>query len=403
MDKLRHHRLLASVLIGALLLLLAAACGQPGAAQSNQPTATPTPTQAAAQPTATATLSSASAASPTATPTQGTPYFQGKTIRLVVTSSPGGGTDTQARYLAAKWSQFIPGHPRITVSNIRRTAGSNYVWNAKADGTTLLFQALSDIDRMVTDPQAQYDLRKVHFIGGFTVVQPVFMTFDSVPYKSVNDAMGKTQPVIRYALEAPSAQNISSADLSVMAMATFLNLPFKFLPVAKSSTGDVMLMYQRGEVDSIYKPGLWTQIHDLDPGWQSQGKIKPFAIMGLPGATVDPNPEGPANVPSVGDLVPKDKLSLWEAITGPSVIIGKNMWAPPGTPDSAVQILQNAAQAAMQDPTFLAGYQKLAGADTKFTPASTLEPEIQQGVEAYVQSKDAVTAFQQQMFNQWFK
>ena len=45
-------------------------------------------------------------------------HFKGKSIRLMVDFKPGGGTDLQARYFAANWGKFIPGAPRMTVSNM---------------------------------------------------------------------------------------------------------------------------------------------------------------------------------------------------------------------------------------------------------------------------------------------
>ncbi len=387
--------------IMALVLLVAAACGSNSPSQASGPTATTPPTPTQSTPSTSASPTATQAAAPT--PTSSTPYFQGKTIRLVVTSSPGGGTDTQARYLAAKWGQFIPGHPRITVSNIRRTAGTNYAWNAKPDGTTILFQANSNISRADTDPQSQMDISKVQYIAGWTSRVPALMVFDSVPYKTINDAMGKTQPVIRYPAEAPNANSISSTDLSVMAMATYLNVPMKFVAVAAASTSDVLLMYQRGEADAMAKGGLWQELPGLDPGWESQGKVNCFAVLGLAGAKVGASPEAPCNAPSVGDLVPASDKALWDALAGPDTVVGKNIWVPPDTPASVVQILRNAAQQAVQDQTFAAGYAKIAGEAVDFTPGAQLQTEMEQTNTAFLQQKDNVTAFQQQMFNQWFK
>ena len=45
-------------------------------------------------------------------------HFKNKTIRLIVDFKPGGGTDTQARYFSRYWGKFLPGNPRITVSNL---------------------------------------------------------------------------------------------------------------------------------------------------------------------------------------------------------------------------------------------------------------------------------------------
>ena len=71
-----------------------------------------------------------------------TPFYQGKTITLVVGTSAGGVYDRYARLLAEPWSKHIPGNPSIVVQNMPG-AGSviaaNQVYNvAKPDGLTLL-------------------------------------------------------------------------------------------------------------------------------------------------------------------------------------------------------------------------------------------------------------------------
>src|SRR5215472_10786798 len=69
-------------------------------------------------------------------------YFKGKTITLIVDFKPGGGTDVQARYFAARFGKFIPGEPRIVVTNLFPIpAGRNFTWNAKPDGTSISFLA----------------------------------------------------------------------------------------------------------------------------------------------------------------------------------------------------------------------------------------------------------------------
>ena len=40
-----------------------------------------------------------------------TPYYEGKTIRIIVGTAPGGGYDTYTRLLARHFSKHIPGTP----------------------------------------------------------------------------------------------------------------------------------------------------------------------------------------------------------------------------------------------------------------------------------------------------
>ena len=100
------------------IAMIATSCG------GDDPTATPVPpanTPTAAPPTATP-VPGVTVVPPTATPVPvATPtpsfdaeaYFKGKTIRLMVGYNPGGGTDSQARFMSRAWAPFIPGKPRI--------------------------------------------------------------------------------------------------------------------------------------------------------------------------------------------------------------------------------------------------------------------------------------------------
>src|ERR671917_208432 len=65
------------------------------------------------------------------------PYFKGKTVRIIVGFSAGGGYDVYARAIARHMGKHIPGNPSLIVENMTG-AGSrvaaNYLFKAPADG-----------------------------------------------------------------------------------------------------------------------------------------------------------------------------------------------------------------------------------------------------------------------------
>ncbi|MBM4299134.1 MAG: hypothetical protein FJ143_15465, partial [Deltaproteobacteria bacterium] len=70
------------------------------------------------------------------------PFYQGKTIRLIVGLAPGGGYDLYSRVIARHLGKHIPGNPSIFVENMTG-AGSiiaaNYMYKAaKPDGLTIV-------------------------------------------------------------------------------------------------------------------------------------------------------------------------------------------------------------------------------------------------------------------------
>src|SRR5262245_4059330 len=70
-----------------------------------------------------------------------TPYYQGKTVRVVIGSSAGGGYDLWARHVARFIGKYIPGNPDVVPQNMPGAGGTvaaNYVYGvAKPDGLTL--------------------------------------------------------------------------------------------------------------------------------------------------------------------------------------------------------------------------------------------------------------------------
>ena len=66
-------------------------------------------------------------------------FYKGRTIRLTVGSSAGGGTDVMARLLARHMGKHIPGQPSIAVQNLPGAGGivgANRIANtAERDGS----------------------------------------------------------------------------------------------------------------------------------------------------------------------------------------------------------------------------------------------------------------------------
>ena len=70
-----------------------------------------------------------------------TPFYQGKTIRIVVGNLAGDAYDLWARIFAQHMGKYIPGNPNFIVQNMTGAGGvtaANYVYAvAKPDGLTM--------------------------------------------------------------------------------------------------------------------------------------------------------------------------------------------------------------------------------------------------------------------------
>ena len=99
------------------------------------------------------------------------PFYEGKTIRFLIGSGPGGGTDTAGRLVARHLSKYLPGNPKIAIQNMGGGGGTianNYFASeVKPDGLTIMQDSSSSVASFARGgPSIKYDPRKFKIIGG---------------------------------------------------------------------------------------------------------------------------------------------------------------------------------------------------------------------------------------------
>jgi tripartite-type tricarboxylate transporter receptor subunit TctC len=126
-------------------------------------------------------------------------FFAGKTVRVVVGSSPGGGYDYWARLLARSMAKYIPGNPEVVVQNMPgggSLVATNYVYSvAKPDGLTLGMPNQSVyMAQVVGDKEARFDAQKFNWIGSPDRNPTVLYIRADSPYKSMDDVIKAKAP-----------------------------------------------------------------------------------------------------------------------------------------------------------------------------------------------------------------
>lgn len=175
------------------------------------------------------------------------PFYQGKTISIVVGTKAGDVYDLYPRLLAEFWTKHLPGNPNIIIQNVPGAASliaANQVYNlGKADGLTLaaIYPALY-FDQLIKKPEVKYDWAKWNWIGStVTSNHLLYMRADS-PYKSLED--------VRKATTAPKcgATGISSTGYYMPKLMEDV-LGTKFDIVSGYVSGqDIDLAVERGEL-----------------------------------------------------------------------------------------------------------------------------------------------------------
>src|ERR1051325_12101733 len=98
------------------------------------------------------------------------PFYEGKTIRVVVGTSPGGGYNTYTRVIARHFGKHIPGNPVVIVDNMPGAGGlvsANYLYKvAKPDGLTIgHFVGGQFLQQLLGRPGIEFDALGFGYIG----------------------------------------------------------------------------------------------------------------------------------------------------------------------------------------------------------------------------------------------
>ena len=128
-----------------------------------------------------------------------TPYFQGKTIRIVTGYPAGDVNDLWPRLIARHMGKYMAGNPSFIVQNMPGASSmiaANYVYGvAKPDGLTLGWIGPTlYFDQMVGRKEVKYDWAKYNFIGSPSPSEHhLYMRSDS-PYKTIEDVRKASEP-----------------------------------------------------------------------------------------------------------------------------------------------------------------------------------------------------------------
>ena len=276
-------------------------------------------------------------------------FYAGKTVTLVVGSTPGGYYDIAGRTIARHFGQYIPGRPNVIVQNSPGAAGlaslNRLGTTADRDGRTILVmsRALPQL-ALVGDPNATFDPLALTWLGSLSSYQDdaYLMTVNaSHPAKSLADLRPQAKPV-----HLGGTRGGSTNIIFALIARDMLKLN---VGITKGYPGaaQIWLAMERGEVDGQFvdisaimvgRPTLW-----------KEGKLRP--LMGF--GRTERHPDLPA-VPIARELVsdPGD-LALLEFSELP-FFMALPLVAPPGIPEDRARALKDAFMTMARNEAFRA-------------------------------------------------
>lgn len=327
-------------------------------------------------------LAACALAASTQTAVAQAPFYQGKTIQIVVGFGPGGGYDAYARLIARAMGNHIQGNPVFVVQNMPG-AGSrvaaNWLYNvAPKDGTALATVVQSTpVDQVFGEPGVKFDAARFAWIGNPIVDNLVSITTRDSGLGTMEDVKAKGGLICGSSGGGPT---VSFPNAISKLLGTKVQVVAGYPGVSA-----ITLAMERGELN-CNGGQAWSSMKATMANLMKEGKLNVIVQWG---AEADPDISATMGrkVPLVQDYARSDAERAALRLLGSTAALSRPLLGPPDMPAERVAILRAAFDATMKDAGFLAEAAK-AGMDIK--PLSGVA--IQKIVEGLVRSSPADVA-----------
>ena len=282
------------------------------------------------------------AATATADPVED--FYHGKTLDLIIPTSPGGDYDIRGRMIARFMGRYIPGNPNIVARNMPAGVGivaaDHMAKIAPRDGTVLnmILQSMPSYQAM-GGQGIEFDTRQFGWIGNTTDTSDVVNSWYTSGIKTIQD-------VIERGLVVGATSTGSTSYAYPAAMNALVGTKFKIV-TGYPGGNDINLAMEKEEVGGRGS-NSWASWKSGHPGWIADKKIYILVQIGLKRAADLPD------VPLMSELAKNDAdrqvLTFISADTG----IARALVTTPGVPPERLAALRQAFMETMKDPDFLA-------------------------------------------------
>jgi tripartite-type tricarboxylate transporter receptor subunit TctC len=292
------------------------------------------------------------------------PYYEGKTIEVIIPFPVAGGSDIWIRTIAPYVEKTIPGNPKFNFRNIGGGRGipgmMEFALKAKPDGLMVLVSSATNyFPVLLGDKAAKYDFRQWKPL----LVNPVGGVMYASPASGVKRAedLAKAKDLIYGGISAIGLDLIPLISFELLEMDAKGVLGFK-------GRGDARIAFERGETNIDYQttPAYNATVVPLI----KEGKAIPLMSFGQldeNGNIVrDPAVPDLPTVPEVYEKIKGKKPSgrFWETykVFMPSgFAVQKILWVKGDTPGEVLQVFYAAADRLEKDKDFSAKTDKVLG------------------------------------------
>jgi tripartite-type tricarboxylate transporter receptor subunit TctC len=279
-------------------------------------------------------------------------FYRGKSVRIIVGFSAGGGYDQYSRLIGRHLSKHIPGNPAIIVENMAG-AGSiiaaNHVYNAAPKDGSVIGNISGPIilEQLFGNPAVQFDLAKYRYLAVPVRETYVIVVTRKPGVTKLEELMGpKGKQVVFGAIPG------STVEHGAILMRDVVGANLKVVSGFKG-TADVRMAIDGGEVEGFVNTWQSLKITSIDKfkngEWLILAQLSEKPIKDLP----------TPNVPAIPMLAKNsEQQQLLKFGTSTPNEFGKVYVLPPGAPSDRAAALEAAFVKAFADKELLADAEK---------------------------------------------
>ena len=284
------------------------------------------------------------------------PFYQGKTLKILLGTPPGNLYDLWGRLIVAHMVKYIPGNPDFIVQNMPgagHVVAVNHLYTmVKPDGLTVIGTAIPSLylNQLLGRKEIQFDWAKFTWIGSpARGSSQMYMRADT-PFKTIEDVIKAKEP------PKCGATGVTGPD-SFLPKLLQDTVGAKFSIVTGYPGGtDIDLAVERGEI--VCRAFTIEAFFGREPyhTWRKKNFVRHLF------QTAAKRDERLPDVPTIAEILDQHKTPESGRRLAKVLLtagdMGRPMFGPPGMPADLVKILRDAYEKTMKDPQFQAEVKK---------------------------------------------
>jgi tripartite-type tricarboxylate transporter receptor subunit TctC len=270
-------------------------------------------------------------------------FYKGKTVRIAVGTSPGGGFDAYARLLAP----YLQKKLGATVIVENRPGGShmvamNAVYQAPPDGLMMMMAPGEGavLGKLLGEPGIRFDLNNYPILARVNTAPRVLIINPKLPYRTLADIRASGKPlVMSFSGKTDGASDTATVFCYALKMACKMVIGY---PSSKEFT----LAAVRGETDGT------VLADDSAARFSENNQLRPIVTTGRDKSHFLPD------VPTVFEAAKIDADGAWWLDFRDDVRkLGRLLMTTPGTPPERLAYLRQTVKEIETDPETMAAFE----------------------------------------------